>query len=284
MEFFLRQSTAVLVITVFSLCFTGCAIQKPLRSTILPNETVQVHYLCRLKNGEILTASDPSMIKNQSEPKAEIFWIPEKSAPLRLVAGQQDRKSMESLRTIRPIAFSEELACQLSEKLVNMPLNTFQQIHLQADCQDDLNKDVRYSRMGRFRKRPNKLRIPQKKYISIMKKQPAIGDEIPHIYKGFVGKITAISGDEVLVNIIPPHGGKVVQTPYGKGYVTNEGDYNKIEIDVFEGKLIRSGDNMGRVYRVDEKVFYIDYGHPFGGEELTCDVKAEALPPAAAEY
>ena len=51
-----------------------------------------------------------------------------------------------------------------------------------------------------------------------------------------------------------------------------------IAINAQTGNLVRSGGFVGRVIAVDEQLITVDYGHPFGGEPLLCDVQVVEPP------
>lgn len=74
----------------------------------------------------------------------------------------------------------------------------------------------------------------------------------------------------------------MVDTPFGKGAIReNEKNY-EIVIDASVGSLVRTRGLVGRISEVRDGSIVVDYGHPFGGETLTCDIKVEPLPAADA--
>ncbi len=48
-------------------------------------------------------------------------------------------------------------------------------------------------------------------------------------------------------------------------------------IDAHKGALVLAAGMVGRISYVDDKAFYIDFGNPFGGETLLCDVTVEKI-------
>ena len=72
--------------------------------------------------------------------------------------------------------------------------------------------------------------------------------------------------------------GAQVETPFGKGVLREEADHCGIAIDARSGTLVRSGPLAGRIVSMNDRSFVIDYGHPFGGETLSCDVAVKAVP------
>ena len=72
-----------------------------------------------------------------------------------------------------------------------------------------------------------------------------------------------------------PKPGKEIETPFGKGTVRETSNDFEIVIAAPVGGLVRTGPLVGRIIGVDDTSFTLDYGHPFGGEELGCDIAIE---------
>jgi hypothetical protein len=145
-------------------------------------------------------------------------------------------------------------------------------VKLRAAVQNKLPAPSRYIRLGRIRKRVKRMEGSAEKFVETTGKAPVVGDPAPVIHRGFVSRVAAVEDDRVVLETLPPAGGNTVDTPFGEAIVHDVGDYHHIELDVYEGKLVRTGDNMGYVHKVDDRFFYIDYGHPYGGMELSCDI------------
>jgi FKBP-type peptidyl-prolyl cis-trans isomerase 2 len=71
--------------------------------------------------------------------------------------------------------------------------------------------------------------------------------------------------------------GAVIETPFGPGRVREEGQDYKMDIEARKGALVRAAAMTGRISDVDDKVITIDFGNPFGGETLLCDVTVEKI-------
>jgi FKBP-type peptidyl-prolyl cis-trans isomerase 2 len=258
----------------------GCAPMRP-AETVQAGQRVTVQYTCRNIKGEVLTATS-GMTDSGNAEKVEYFW-PAPKDPLLLVAGQADDGAMSRLRKVRPLGFSEQLAHQLSTSVMGLPYDRKQTLSLSSSPQNQLPDDARYLRMGRFRKRLKRMEGSTAKYSETTGKIPKVGDSGPEIHRGFVTRVARVNDDQIVLETVPPDGGNTVETPFGKAIVHDDGDYHRIELDVHEGKVIRTGDNLGVVYKVDDRFFYIDYGHPYGGIELTCDVQISAADKSAGE-
>jgi FKBP-type peptidyl-prolyl cis-trans isomerase 2 len=113
-------------------------------------------------------------------------------------------------------------------------------------------------------------------------KEAAVGQEVS-LDPAIPGKVASVSENEVLIRyFVQP--GSVVDTPFGKGTIReNEKNY-EIVIDAAAGNLVRTGGLVGRISEVRNDSIVLDYGHPFGGETLACDVRVEPAPPAGDKH
>jgi FKBP-type peptidyl-prolyl cis-trans isomerase 2 len=240
---------------------------------IKPGDKVGVQFTCRFKNGEI--ASSTSMaVGHDSEPKSVVFLPRNIDDPVPITA-------VESSKDLQPhdlIAFEDEIVAQLSKSVTGMKLNGSGTIELHADRIAGLQPQDEFIQLARVRRRPKELRMTSGEFKTRTGKEPVVGEEFksdPEI----PGKVASVSENEVLIRFFAKPG-SVIDTPFGKGTVReNEKNY-EIVIDAPLGKLVRSGGLVGRISEVQDKSIIVDYGHPFGGETLTCDVKVEPAPAA----
>ena len=70
-----------------------------------------------------------------------------------------------------------------------------------------------------------------------------------------------------------------MDTGFGIGTIRDAGDKFEIVIDVHEGTLLRSGPLVGKIIKVEDRVFTIDYGGAFEKEPLVCDVDVKTATP-----
>jgi FKBP-type peptidyl-prolyl cis-trans isomerase 2 len=117
--------------------------------------------------------------------------------------------------------------------------------------------------------------------------------KVPEVGQSFVldklvpGKITEVSDKDILIRFAPAEA-KDLATPFGPVTVRETADHYELVIATETGRLVRTGPMAGRISAVDSDMMTIDYGHPFAGETLNCDVKvlkitaqAAAVAPAA---
>jgi preprotein translocase subunit YajC len=102
---------------------------------------------------------------------------------------------------------------------------------------------------------------------------PSIGEKA-FTFEGVDGIIKSIKDEKAVIRLDVKEG-STVHTPFGEGTLRDRGDTYDVEIEAKIGHIVRSSSIVGRIVAVDPDSFTLDYGHTFGGEELTCDVKVE---------
>ncbi len=240
---------------------------------IKPGDKVGVQFTCRFKNGEIASSTSTAVAKN-AEPKSAIFLPRSIDDPLAVTA-------VDNSKDLQPndlIAFEDEIATQLSRSVTGMKMNGSGTIELHADRIKGLKPQDEFLQLARVRVRPKEVRMTSGEFKARTGKEPEVGEEFKSD-PAIPGKVTSVSENEVLIRFFTQPG-SVVDTPFGKGTIRENGQNYEIVIDASVGKLVRSAGLVGRISEVQEKSMVVDYGHPFGGETLTCDVKVEPAPAA----
>ena len=239
---------------------------------IKPGDKVGVQFTCRLKNGEVASSTSMAVAKN-AEPKSSIFLPRSKDDPIAVTAvdGSKDLKPNDF------ISLENEILAQLSRSVTGMKMNETRTIELHADKISGLPPKEEFLQLARVRVRPKEMRMTSGEFKARTGKEPAVGEEFTSDPE-MPGKVASVSENEVLIRfLVQP--GSVVDTPLGKGTIQeNEKNY-EIVIDTPVGKLIRMQGLVGRISEAQDRMFTIDFGNPFGGETLTCDVKIEPAPP-----
>ena len=137
--------------------------------------------------------------------------------------------------------------------------------------QVELAHDERFIEMARVRRRPKTVTVTLPAYRARVGEEPAVGHEVP-FESGVTAEVVAIADGQVTLRF-RTEPGTVVATGFGPGHVREADDHFEIEIDARDGQLVRAGPLVGRVVDVTDASFTLDFGHPFGGEALHCEVK-----------
>jgi hypothetical protein len=228
-------------------------------------EQAALHFNCRLNTGELAASTHGGAALDKTTPKAAIF-IPDKDdAPMAIIAGVG--LAEESGKGFR--SFEEEIGSRLAVKAVAMRPGESRLVTLAEKARPAVGGQGLLS-MARVRVRPKEVHISRAEYTARRGSEPEIGAS--YIVDPLVpGTVTAVKDTDVTVRFTADPG-REVKTPFGPAVIRDAGDHYEIAIDPRPGSLTRSGPLVGRIVKIDERSFTIDYNHPFGGEELRCEV------------
>lgn len=261
---------APIIIIIIVSIFSGCSALGPVR--VKQGDIATVNYTCRLMSGEVVLTTHEEIAKEKAS-HAAIFLPFEKYGPEALAAGGPD--NYEKFGGLK--IFDREVAAQLAQAIVGMDVGENRTIVLKADVPSGLKDEDRYSTLGRLIRKSKEQKIPLKPLKEKLGHDPAMGEQA-FSYQGFVGTVKGIIGDQAIIRI-EVQDGRIVDVPFGKGVIKDYPDYYDIVTDAQVGHLVRTASLVGRIIKVTEKTFTIDYGHPFGFEELMCDVRVESILP-----
>lgn len=276
-----------LVLPGLLLILSGCAPLLNTASTASSNtlrtdvpvveagDTASVHYVCNIKKTGDLMASTQAPLADAKA--ASVFFAPKTNDPV-------------SLRAVRPeeplsVRFWQRgLDVEIQERLARMVTGMnegerrrFDLVAQKIQPQDEQSGIVR---LNKARPRSKEQKMPRGQYEFIAKKAPEAG-QIFAYDPVFPGRVEAVSADEVLLKY-EAEPGKVVQTPWGKATIRDDGSIYRLDIDAKEGALVRINNTIGRITSVTDKVITVDNRHPFGYEDLACDVTVVSVRKTAA--
>lgn len=236
---------------------------------VVQGNTAGVHFTCRLPNGDVAVSTHQAVGDDTSIKRSNIFLKRDRDTPVEIMAGVVP----ENLKDPDKRGFEGEVIYQLSMSIKEMPVGSKQIRMLKAERLPERKKGEHILKMARVRKRPKEMRFKAEEYKNRTGKAPGVGQPFV-IDPALPGSVVSVTESEVVVKFSATPG-KTVMTPFGKGTIREFDDRYEIAINAIPGTLVRSSGLVGRVVQVDENFITIDYGHPFGGEVLTCDVLVE---------
>lgn len=244
----------------------GCAGSDSSR-LIKAGDPVRIAYTCYDGSGALAATNVREEAENLGIRKGPLFVSPREFLPLQLTAGARPEAKDGGV--------DDGLAAGLARAVVGMREAGTMSIELAAGPLEGLSEGDRFLKMATVRKRAKELRLGREEYLLRTGREPEKGRRfvLDPSLPGVIGEVT---DKEVVIRFPLPEGG-VVQTPFGPGTVRDGGEQWEIVIDVRVGRVVRSGPLAGRISEANERFFTIDYGYPFGGESLRCDVKAERV-------
>jgi len=239
--------------------------------TVVAGEPAQIHFTCRLDNGEIAASSDMAE-EDANLIKSSIFRARQANTPIVISAGEAaDTPDTGSQR-----GFEAEIIYQLSKAIVGLKTGERQAVTIRAERLPETHKNENFLQIAKVRRRNKEVRLTPEEYRAKTGKTPQTGDSFI-IDPAVPGKITSVTQGDVIITFFPA--AKVVATPFGEAAVRELADRYEIDIDAHTGTLVRTGPLVGRIVGVDDRFITIDYGHAFGGEPLTCDILVEPARP-----
>ncbi len=247
--------------------FLGPAAAAPADS-IKAGDPVEIHYTCRLKNGEIAATTEQSVADDASLKKSDIFDPSYKRGGIEMAAGGTPGKTPDTSPSNLK-NFEAQVANELLAAVVRREPGEYRNVELKMKPVYSATPGQNDLPMALVRKRPKEMTIPLSEYKAHFGGDAQVG--APYVRDPAVpGKVESVTESNVIVKF-EAKPGTVVQTPVGKGTIRDGGDHWEIVIDAQVGRLLRTGPLVGRISQITKDVFIIDFGAPFKDEPLQCD-------------
>jgi FKBP-type peptidyl-prolyl cis-trans isomerase 2 len=243
-----------------------CAAEQ---DVIKPGDKVGVQFTCRFPNGEIAASTSTAVAKDTSLRKSAVYVPRSKDDPLEVTAGP----NVAAKRF--PVPFLDEIVARIAASLPGMTPGKTQTIEIRSERPTDVPEKEQFLELSRIRQWPKEIRMTRDEFKIRAGKDAEAGAECS-LDPIMPGKVVSVTENEVLVQPAAKAGSEV-ETPLGKAIVHENGDKIEAVIEADKGTLVRMGPVVGRISDTKEETFTIDFGNPFGGGPLTCEVKAERI-------
>ena len=266
---FHRFKTALATLIVLSvLVFTQTNPQAADTGEIKPGDKVGIQFTCRFPNGDIAASTSMAVAKDSSLHKSVVFLPRSNDDPVEVTVGQ-------SAHLPFPAPFEDEIVARIAASIPGMTLGKKKTIEIRSERPANVPEKEQFLQLARIRHRPKEIRMTRDEFKSRQGKDPEVGAEYV-LDPAIPGKVASVSETGVLIQF-SAQPGSVVQTPFGEGTIRENGNQYEIAIGAIKGNLVRTQAFVGRISDVQDKMFTIDFGNPFGGEPLACEVKAERI-------
>jgi FKBP-type peptidyl-prolyl cis-trans isomerase 2 len=244
------------------------ATDRTQAKVVKPGDTASVHYLCRLRSGEVVAATD---IVAEIQRKSNIYLLKDKIGPLSIEAvGTADTAQEQATTPYVQRSMEEEISRQLALAIVGMKEGDTRTAEIKAEDVPEQEAPKYIAHLTRVRTRPKEMKMPKGDYEYRTGQSPEVGQAYSYD-PDFPGKVVSISDQEVTIRFSATPGA-VIKTPFGPGLIRDDGEDYKVDIEARKGALVRTGEMAGHITDVDDKGITVDFGNPFGGETLVCDV------------
>lgn len=269
------ENSLRIVLVAGGVALAGCATvskEKP----VAAGDRVGVNFTCRLKNGDIAVSSLKEVAENRSLPKSVIFKPRTDEGALAITAGGNAQDPAISDNT----PFEDRVTKMVAAEVVGMTPGEKRPVVLRAERQDkDRYGQENTIKINRISYRPREMEMARSEFLARTGKAPIEGESLD-LGEGIRAKVLSMSGDKVKLRVSATADAHI-RTPFGPGKVTETPTDLKVNIEALTGGLVRTGPLVGRIATFDDNTITLDYGHPFGGEELTCAVIVEPAAKAA---
>jgi len=258
------------------LLIAACAQFKP-SLPIRPGDRVRMQYTCRSADGLLMATTERAPTEDARTPKSPVFKAPAAFEPVVLTAGSETVCSTCPKESLQLKGFDDALHASLAAVIVDRPYGRHQQVLLKRQVPEGLPPGKRYVGLAKVWERDKQSSMLTDDYRKAMGHEPVVGFQYPY-EMGLQASVFAIKDNHVLIRYTSEVAlGSTVPTAFGQGIIRDGGSQWQIDMQVSEGQLVRAGGLVGRVVEVNPKMFYIDFGNSFGGQELVCDVRAEPI-------
>ena len=267
-----RKTSAVLFwLAAAMLLGTGCTAVKT-AGPIKAGDPVLLQYTCRTTDGR-LVASTKEQAEAEKTDVQSLYFPPSKHGPVSMTAKTSDATDDKTMVATRAMSVEKEIHYQLARAVVGLSPGNYKSILIQGREPENLNPGSRYLRLATVRKREKKRRLPANPYVAAKGKLPKIGERV-FLEQGFIHTVTDATNEFILVDVTPDPAQAYTQF-FGTGTIRDDGSVYEVILDVTEGRVVRDRNLMGRIVSADKRRFTIDWGHPFGGESLVCDIDVQ---------
>jgi FKBP-type peptidyl-prolyl cis-trans isomerase 2 len=268
MREYLKNIQVISISALIGLPLVACSAAPVV---VKPGDKVEFNFTCRLQNGELAATTRPDAAV-AAETKGPLYLT--RQGAENTVAVTAGPVAPGELKQDRQ-PFEQEIIARLAPKLSGLKTGEQAQWVIAADRYPVSAPNEKQVKMALVRKRDKEMRLTVEEYTTKTGKSPEVGR--PFVLDKLVpGKIAEVSDKEVLIRFAPVAAQDLV-TPFGPVTVRETPTHYELVITAEVGHLLRTGPMVGRIGAVDKDSMTIDYGHPFAGEKLNCDVKVVAV-------
>lgn len=275
----------ILMAALLANCIGGCSAKNsnlansPAANAdrIKAGDQVKIEYTCYFPDGRMAATTDKETAAFSSIKKADVFVTPADPGPVQVTVGNDAIERMDTMEWAEN--FDTAIEAYLARDIEGLAYGVENKVKIKAHLQKSVTESERYMKLYR---RTVKKRVQQavatadfkERYGEDIKAGDVFDvDEVP----GMAIEIVERDGEELLTALVlKDKGSALAENPWGGrrfSYIDDENYEIVIETEV--GHVGRAGGLIGRVVEIQDEYFIIDWGIPFGGETLTCEVTAQ---------
>jgi FKBP-type peptidyl-prolyl cis-trans isomerase 2 len=271
MREYLKNIKIISITALLGLPLVGCSTVPVV---VQQGDTAEVNFTCRLPDGSLAVTT---------RPNADVAG--EKKSPLYLPRIGPETVAVKAVETVRQPGlqgvkdFELIVLDLLGPRSIGATTGERRSLELVTPRYNGLPKNEEYISIARIRHYPKVIRMTPEEYTG----RTGVKAEVGQPYSldlAFPGKVSEVAEKEVVIRV-SAQAGATVATAFGSGIVRENDSEYSYSIDAVKGTLVRTAGMVGRIVDVREDSIGLDYGHPFGGEPLQCDVTVKSVEAAA---
>ena len=267
---FKQIQTGIILLGAGMLVAFGCVPVTPAGkanvNVVKAGEHVRVNYTCRAKNQAVVDTTEQVVAEDKTIEKSRVFWERDVYVPIAIVAGKDQPDPVEGkLKPLEP-----EIHSRLAHAIVGKPKNRPLELVIASDVPKDMNSMNRFLTIPRVRITPVIRTITLEQFKQVNRREPKLNEVFSQDGKPYA-EIIDIDSEKVSYKVLIDQQ-QGMESPWGRVTLGINGDSLIATIHSKVGMLVRSGGVIGRVAKVTEKSISVDYGYPFGEEQLKCTV------------
>lgn len=235
--------------------------EKTVTDVVEPGDLVSVHYTMRLEDGDVIFTTREDKARDKETPRADWFRAPPSFGPQSVLAG------------------SDEGLKELSEALVGMHVGDIKTANLAPSKAFGAHDPKKVRIFPRIKTVPRKAMVEAPDYVNQMNAFPITGREVRFIpyFKSKVIKVT----ERYTVLEALAEDGEQIEADYGVTTLSVGDDEVKLELAPTVGAKFKVDDQEGRICKVGEDTFSVDFNHPAAGKPILMDMEVKAVEKAA---
>jgi FKBP-type peptidyl-prolyl cis-trans isomerase 2 len=244
----------------------GCATAPQPMPTVTSGDAVLLDYTCRIEDGSILSTTRQADAHDENAQYSNAFVALNAYGPVAVTVDNAMQPPQKPI--VHPLG--DAIVSRLIPQLDGLTYGESHRLTVTSEAIADLPDMERYLQYARTMRRPKQRTIPRAQFVSNTGKEPVVGD-VMFSDNPMQWRVTDVQNESVAVEYTIEDGRKIM-LPYGEAVVHDRGDHYDLEIETRPGGLVRVGPYIGRIADITDRLFLVDFEHPFGGRELACEV------------
>lgn len=259
-----NQFLVIWIMGVF--VYAGCGHVYKSPRTVVPGDRVTLTYTCRTPDNDVIATVDEKTATNANVSKSPVFMRPESFGPVSVIADAYASTDIKD-----PFGgFEGLISAKIAEKVIGLRKKETVTMMIEAGAFDHMKPADRFLSVARVRTRSKEKAMSVDRFLRFSKKKPPVAGMSVILEPGFRGEVRDVREDRVYMDVHAQS--DRLDTFMGRASITDKGDHYDVRVDAEPGDIVRLANMVGVISKITEDRVEMDFGHPFGGVPLACEV------------